>query len=615
MIKLPAIFSDGMVLAKSANVWGFTKPNTPVRANFLGENHEAVSDGEGRFNFTFKSKDFGGPHILKIEDRTIKDVFIGRVWFCGGQSNMEGGINRTRIAFGEHVVDDERIRIFQAEKDVNFHEAQKDVKGKWNTASGDFLDHMYAAPYFFARKLFTNKKLDDGVKIGLVCNPAGGTAIESWLPEEIIKKEFPEFLPDLQQVQAEGYVQKATEEAENNKQKWLTALNEKDLGLAEKWFNPTYDDSEWERRALLDNTNFPEHGSVWFRKKFTLNKTNKTAPVLNFGRIEDSVTVYINGVEIAHIPYQYPPCTVVLPINLLTVGINTIVVRIVGETQNPTIVPGKEYYLVHAEGKTDFTDLGEEWAYRIGTKMPACPQGVWFYSRPCGVYNFMLAPLLGYSVEGLLWYQGESNTYNPSTYEKIFTRFTKLIRENFGKNLPIIFTQLANYIDPGSLGELSINEKIPGRRWAELREQQRQCLKIPNTAMAVIIDSGEYNDLHPINKKAVGERLALHALRMVYGEEIISDGPTFQKAEYKNNRLTIHFTNAQNLWAKNGHPQIDVLDKTAQSRIIYASIENNTLVAHLEEKPKKIRFGWTDCPSVTLYNAQNLPASPFEEEV
>ncbi|MCL1877798.1 MAG: sialate O-acetylesterase [Defluviitaleaceae bacterium] len=621
MVTLPVFFDDGVVLAKNSRVWGWATPGQIVSAEFLGKKYESQADSDGRFSFLFNSENFGGPFTMKIEEKIISDVHIGRVWFCGGQSNMESPLSRSRMYFNEHIEDDERIRIFQVEKDLNFTTPQNDVKGKWNAACGEFLNHMYAVPYFFARKLLSVLP-DDGAKVGLVCAPAGGTPIEAWLPEEIIREKYPHYIDDLEEVQHPGFVERKTENAESTKNAWLRELNDKDTGLKENWFDKDFDDSDWEERPLLDNTNFPTHGSVWLRKKVHITKTetkNETkneigagsdttrtdSEILNFGRIEDSVTVYINGVEVTHIAYQYPPCTCLLPKNLLVAGENIIAVRVVGECLRPLIVPGKEYFLQTPEGRIGLD--GEPWKYREGAQMPACPPGVWFYSRPCGVHNHMLAPLLGLSVEGALWYQGESNTYAPERYEPMFCEFVKYFRKNFGgdnKNLPFIFTQLANYIDPNGDGE----------NWAKMREQQRQCLKIPNTAMAVAIDCGEYSDLHPVDKKTVGERLALHALRMVYGEKINADGPTFSHSAYENGELKIFFENAQGLWSKNGRPQLELFFENENVRAVYAQIKENALVVACKSKPEKVRFGFTDCPSVALYNASNLPASPFENE-
>jgi len=615
-IELPAIFSDGMVIGKNAKIWGWAQANKPISAEFCGKKYETLADRTGRFEFTVKSKNFGGPHNLTVADKTISDVYVGHVWLCAGQSNMEAPLARSRPNLGEYVLDDPQIRMFQAEKGLSFGRVRRNVNGEWRTACGEALNQMFAVPYFFARNI---AQRTGNVPIGLVCVAAGGTSIEGFLPEKIIS-EYPEAAEMLASVKTPGTVENATSDGDKAVRDWHATLDAKDLGLTENWASPAYDDSLWESRALLDFTNYPSHGSVWLRKKFVLPEnpgkyTRATDKfTLNFGRVEDSVTVYINGEKVTNVGYMYPPCRCDIPASFLREGENTVAVRVIGDVHNPRIVPGKEYALIHPGGRIDLTV--EKWKYCVGAEVAACVPSPWFFSHPCGVYNFMLAPLLGYSVEGLIWYQGESNTNRPHSYKTLFSRFVSHIRENFGK-IPVIYTQLANYIDPHSYDTVG-GFGAPGGYWAVLREQQRQCLSIPNTAMAVTIDCGEYNDLHPWDKKTVGDRLALHARRMVYGEDIVSDGPAVAKVVYipEDKKIVVHFANGESLWVKDGHPTIMVLYTDGTIHNLYAAICGNTLAAPVGTKePRAIRFGWADCPVTPLYNAYGLPASPFEEVI
>lgn len=619
-VKLPSIFSDGMVIGKSAKIWGEARANQGVTAEFCGKKYDAVSDKTGRFEFTIQSEEFGGPFELKVEDTIISDVHVGRVWLCGGQSNMEGPLSRTRLSLGEFIKDDPRIRVFQAEKGLNFERPQKDVNGTWNSATGDFLNHMFAVPYFFARNLLSEGAspeiaLDD-VKIGLVCIAAGGTSIEGFLPEKIVR-EHPEIYEKLLTMKRMDYVKNATMESENAVNSWYDELSENDKGFAEDWKNPNLDDSDWQSRVLLDPTGSPRFGSVWLRRKFNLDSTDGEF-ILDFGRLENSVTIYINGNEVTNIGYMYPPCCCAVPNELLMVGENTLTVRIVGDTHTPRVVPGKDYMLLTPGGRVDFT-IGK-WKWRVGAKAKKCPESAFFYSNPCGVYNYMLAPLLGYSAEGMIWYQGESNTGTPHSYKTLFTAFVQHIRRYFGE-IPVIFTQIANYIDPHSYPHVG-GFGAPGGYWAILREQQRQCLQIPNTAMAVAIDCGEYNDLHPADKKSVGDRLALHARRLVYGEDIVADGPTVERVEYNpvDTKITVHFNSAEGLWAKGGHPTMLVVFKDGSCHSIFCAIRGNTMESPVGSPtgtliPRAVRFCWADCPAVPVYNAYGLPASPFEEVI
>ncbi|MCL1843002.1 MAG: sialate O-acetylesterase [Defluviitaleaceae bacterium] len=605
MIKLPSFFSDGMVIGKTARLWGWVLPGETVVTDFLDTIYESVADENGRFEVTVKASDYGGPYTMAIGTEIICDVYVGRVWLCGGSSGMEEPTSRARLVTGEKITEDARIRVFSADRSLNFLKSADNVTGSWLPATGEFLHHMNAVPYFFARKLLET----DPAPVGLICLPVGGSTIEGWLPEEIVH-EFPDYYRILSEAKQPGYIANINKEHGKRVKIWQGSLAVKDKGLQEKWFSPDYDDTGWESQMLFDTSKMPRHGSVWLRRKFNMSVAGGPV-VLRFGRVEDSITVYVNGVEAIHVGYKYPPCACVLPEGLIVEGENTIAIRIVGETGQPSIVRGKEYALIYPGGRAE---LNGRWKRRTGAVMPMCPPGIYFYSYPSGVYNAMLAPLNGYSVDGIIWSQGESNTAKPHDYKALFSAFAKNIRTNFG-NVPIIFTQLSNYVDPHSYNFIE-GFGAPGEYWAILREQQRQCLEIPNTAMAVTIDCGEFNDLHPTNQKTAGERLALHARRLAYNEDLISDGPVVTKAEYRGKRLTIFFKHGEGLWEKGGHPIPDVIDGEGVVHRLYAAIWDDALnIIVGDMNPVAVRFGWADCPVVSLHNAYNLPASPFEISV
>ncbi|MCL2604425.1 MAG: sialate O-acetylesterase [Defluviitaleaceae bacterium] len=598
MIELPAFFNDGMVIGLNARIWGWAEPGRRVVVEFLGERYEAEADCDGRFEVTVKANGYGGPYTMRIAEREIKDVYVGRVWLCGGQSNMETPLGRVRSLLGKYIADDGRIRVFQGEKGLRFDGPSRDIKGEWRYAQGEALESMYAVPYFFARALLES----DPSPIGLICVPAGGTPIEGWLPEEIIRG-YPALDESLRQCKQSGYIKEVTEKDAVRIQKWHGELEGGDPGLSEGWHRPDYNDAAWDEGFLTDSAEMTGHGSVWFRKRVTLPE-NIGSATLCLGRAINSVRVYVNGEWVHTVDYMYPPCTCAIPEGLLKPGENLIAVRVVGDALPPSFVPGKRYALEYSGGSVD---LNGPWKRCIGKIMPKLEPGSWFYNRPCGVYNAMLAPVLGCTVDGMIWYQGESNVGNPRVYKELFTAFAGHVRSRYDADLPIVFTQLANYIDPNDM---------TGENWAVLREQQRQCLSLPDTAMAVTIDCGEWNDLHPLDKKTVGNRLALCARRLVYYEDIVSDGPVVKKAEYRNGELTIRFNHANGLWAKNGRPLIDVIDESGNTHRFYAEIKGETLTARIPSITiKRIRFGWSDCPPVTLYNAYNLPASPFEIEM
>ena len=594
MIKLPSIFSNGMVINKEARIWGWAKPETQITITFQGKSYNTSSAQDGRFEATLISPEYGGPYEFKIDKNVIQDVYVGHVWLCGGQSNMEQPLSRTRPLLDKHIKDNPYIRAFQAEKGLRFDGPACDVKGHWQTATDEALNEIFAVPYFFAQALNLGQ-----IPIGLINIAAGGTPAEAWLPEEIIRT-YPDLYKKLEPYKQPGFVETQEKAEAARVQEWHKNLHDNDTGLSEGWHLPSYIHDHWEEKMLLEKST-PKHGAVWYRKDIILPAEAITGPInLSLGRVVDSVKVYVNGEPVTSVDYQYPPCRCTIPEGLLKFVRNTIAIRVVGSSNSLHFTPGKRYELTHKNGGISL--LGP-WKRRVGCSMPQLKPATWLYNIPTCTYNYMLAPVLGHSIHGVIWYQGESNTGAPQGYKALFAAFVSLLRKHFGEDLPVIFTQLANFVDPHSSGE----------NWAELRHQQSQCLEIPKTAMAVTIDCGEWNDLHPQDKKTVGERLALSARRLAYGEDIAYSGPVAKEAVINNGELKISFNHGEGLWAKNARPMVEVITANETTHHFYAKIEDDTLIAQVGDiHATHVRFAWTDCPAVVLYNAHGLPASPFK---
>ena len=218
------------------------------------------------------------------------------------------------------------------------------------------------------------------------------------------------------------------------------------------------------------------------------------------------------------------------------------------------------------------------------------------------IYDNILSPILGYSVSGIAWHQCEASVYRANEYIQLFKKFTILLRNNFGKDIPIIFTQLPNFN--------SLNSKI---NLPELREQQRQCLNISNTAMVVTIDCENGNYIHPKYKELVGKRIAICAKKLSLGFNIEISGPTVANVVILDGEFVVFFDNAYGMWTKNGKPKIEVIDIYGNVQHIYAEIVKESLRAPIDDRTQvaKVKFGYEDCPSITIYNAQDLPATPF----
>jgi sialate O-acetylesterase len=244
--------------------------------------------------------------------------------------------------------------------------------------------------------------------------------------------------------------------------------------------------------------------------------------------------------------------------------------------------------------------------------MAPLPPSTFIRWKPVGLYNAMIAPLKNYAIKGVLWYQGEASTKKPQEYAALMeTLITSWRTEWKQDDFPFLYVQLANFMEPKTEPAES--------NWAALRQQQKNTLAVPNTGMAVIIDLGEWNDIHPLNKYDVGKRLALQARKIAYGEKnIVSSGPLFKSMEQKGNQLILSFTDTgSGLIAKNNSSLKGFEIAGSDGKFVWANatIEGNKIKIWNENipKPVKVRYAWADNPiEANLYNQENLPASPFE---
>jgi sialate O-acetylesterase len=343
--------------------------------------------------------------------------------------------------------------------------------------------------------------------------------------------------------------------------------------------------------------------------------TGKPAKLF-MGRIVDADQVYINGALSGSITYQYPPRRYDLPSGLLKPGKNIIVIRVTDNTGKGGFVPDKPYFLVAGN---DSIDLRGEWLYSVGQVFRptaldpgAGQQIISMQNEPTGLFNTMVAPAINYRIKGFLWYQGETNTGKPKEYQQLLPALINDWREKWKQGpLPFLFVQLPNFMEVRYLPSES--------QWAELRSSQLKSLSVTNTAMAVTIDAGEWNDIHPLGKKVVGERLALAAGNLAYGNnKIVYSGPVLKSSAKEGNRMILEFDHTgSGLMVKGGGDLYYFAIAGADRKFVWAEakIENNNVIVWSSEikDPVYVRYAWADNPEgANLYNIEGLPASPFE---
>lgn len=495
-IHLPPLLSDGMVLQRNAVVklWGTS--DEPVTLTFLGRQYHAVPDENNRWEILLHDLKPGGPYVLTINEITLHDIFIGDVWLCSGQSNMQIPMLRVKHMYPEELKNpNPNIRQFAVPQRFDFHGPAESLDGgSWLGASPETIGGFSAVGYFFAKRLYERYQ----VPIGLILSAVGGTPIHAWMSRGALDN-FPELLHEADQCKDNTFMARIHEENIKCTENFFNEIDNTDPGLAGKWHSPDYDDSAWEERDLL--APWAGTGSVWLRKTIEIPPELAGKPATLFlGTLIDWDTVYVNGMLVGNTTYRYPPREYSIP--ELPKGRCVIAIRVISK-DGGCFTPGKQYLLTTDAGSFN---LNGTWRFHRGGQGTAPAPEIFFHNKPTGLYNGMIAPLKRFTIKGVIWYQGESDDANPSCYAEKLTALIKCWRTDWGWELPFSFVELPHW---GG-----------GLNWNLIRQQQWKVLQVPKTAMAAAFDLGEHNDLHPQGKQVVGDRLARCAMRVAYGEKM-----------------------------------------------------------------------------------------------
>jgi sialate O-acetylesterase len=585
-----------------------------LSVTFLGKKYESQA-AEGKWLTTIDTAQAGRPFTMDIAcskgSFTVQDIYSGDVWMCAGQSNMELQMDRLRDDFSEEWESGEfpLIKLFKVPQEWDFTAPREELTGGcWLSPSRETLQEFTGTGWFFAKELY--KKYN--IPVGLVRTAWGGTPIESWMSAGALK-DFPEKIAEGRQYAdsaKSAQIVKATTDAIT---KWETQLKSKDRGLAEKWEKPQTDISNWDEIILpgdFTGAGLEQFcGVIWLAKDFDANACFASKKTLVWlGTITDADTVYINGVETGNTGYRYPPRKYACE-GLIKQGKNRIAIRVTCNSGDGGVTPDKPFR-IFTDNET--IELAGTWKYKIGAASPARPIEFFFQRLPIGNYNAMIAPLLKYPLKGVIWYQGESNDSRPDDYARLFSLMIQDWREKCGnKELPFLFVQLPVWKTPSDNNEDS--------SWAIIREAQAAALSLPATGMAAALELGEWNDLHPLNKKDVGFRLFLAAENTLFKVENSSPGPVLQRIEKRQEKLFLYFNNcAGGLVQKGEKPHVSVIDKEKYFRLP-AEIEGKDVicidVSSLKE-PKKVLYAWADNPrDRQLFNSDGLPMLPFRAKI
>ncbi|MBC3765980.1 sialate O-acetylesterase [Neptunicella marina] len=614
-VTLPKLISDGMILQRDqpVKIWGWADANESVTVRLDGKLIGRVTSPTGEWSLTLPAQDSGKAHTISIKGNNsleVKDVLFGEVWLASGQSNMELPMERVKERFPDVIAaaNYPTIRQFNVSLDYDFIEQHQDYpKGQWVAATPQSVLKFSAVAFFFARDLQQKYQ----VPVGIIKTPIGGTPVQAWMSEGALKA-FPTYMDELKPYQQPGHVAevKAADKAKNDK--WYGELTKNDLGLQQNWQQPDVDDSDWQTYQLPglwpDGLLEPKEGVVWFRKTIDIpaNMAGKQQKLM-MGRIIDADQVFVNGQQVGNITYQYPPRRYTVPAGLLKAGKNSIVVRVVNSQNRGGFVTDKPYWLGSPERHIDLTG---SWKCKVGATAERLPSDTFVHYKPTGLFNAMIYPALNYTIKGVIWYQGESNTGHPSDYHALFSSMIQDWRKHWHLgDFPFLFVQLANF--------QQFHQQPVESGWAELRQQQLDTLSEPNTGMAVITDVGEWNDIHPLDKQTVGHRLSLAAQHIAYGEDVVYSGPIAQSAAAMGNSLVVSFNHTGSGLKIKGDKLTGfaIAGRDGVYHWAKATISGNKveLSSDAVSHPVKVRYGWQDNPeNANLYNEEGLPASPFE---
>jgi sialate O-acetylesterase len=632
-VKLPKVFSDNMVLQRNIEtpVWGWADVGEKVTILFHDQKVKTTADKDGKWIVRLEPEKAGGPFSMIIKGKseiTLNNILVGDVWICSGQSNMEWPLwNTNNGADALKEADNQQIRLLFVPHTTSLSPLEDFNGDGWSVSDYETAHDFSAVGYYFGA--FLQKELN--VPIGLISSNWGGTRVESWTSAESCDKNnfLKEWYDKIKQVDIETLKKQEKEKLIKYNESLDKALGKG--GTPHPYIAANYKDDDWKQMTLPglweDGGIGPFDGIVWFRKSFILPENfNLKGATLKIGKIDDTDITWMNGTIVGQTYMQYAKLREYpIPEGILKTGKNLITVRVEDYVGGGGIY-GNANELVLSDGKIEIS-LAGSWKYKKeDISIPRSPRNpdaniLGPNDYPTLLYNGMINPLVPFGIKGVIWYQGEANADNKIDairYRELFPIMINDWRNKWKQegDFPFLFVQLANYMEPA--------EEPKDENWAYLRESQTMTSEtVPNTGMACIIDIGEANNIHPRNKKDVGYRLALMALKKAYHQEVVYSGPTFEVVTPEGNQALVTFANTgSGLIVKNKYGHVNGFAVAGyDKKFHYARAEitgNNKVTIYAPSGVAEIvavRYGWANNPDdLNLYNKEGLPAVPFRTD-
>ena len=623
------VFGDHMVLQANnrVNVWGISDPGARIEVTFRDQVKKGSANGEGRWQIILDSMEYGGPDSMVITggpDRIVyRDVLVGEVWLCSGQSNMEMPLisDWARLNNAEEEVsnaDYPGIRLFTVERNLTFQPVDTMVTDGWQDCSPESAKDFSATAYFFGREIHRTL----GIPVGLIHSSWGGTVAEAWTSAGSLStmEDFKEQVGVISNIRESKDSLRA--QYRRDMRKMIQEMGTLDVGIdgtdtifasdrvvVSDWITLNLP-VMWEQTAL---GNFD--GSCWFIKDIELsNSIANSELTLCYGATDDWDEAWFNGVRVGSVRAWNVPREFPVPKGVAKPGMNRIVIRVM-DTGGAGGFMGERKHFVLRSSNGRSIPIADGWRAKKGFDMrdvTTRPVSVADPNQPTVLFNAMIHPLIPYTIRGVIWYQGESNAGSAYQYRELFKTLIIDWRKQWGEgDFPFLFVQLANYMK---------RNKVPVEdTWAELREAQTMALQLPHTGMAVTIDIGNANDIHPGNKQEVGRRLALNALALVYDRDIPYSGPIYKSYVINGPDVVISFDHVvDGLGTSDGGELQGFSIAGPDHQFVWADarIKGDRVIVRSAQvkEPVAVRYGWSSNPACNLVNSAGLPASPFRTD-
>ncbi len=624
------IFGNNMVLqrGKANTIWGWSEPGDTIRVQIGDKSASGVAGPDRRWQVKIDPPAAGGPYTVTITGKQtaeLHNVLVGDVWLCGGQSNMGLPLRFTKNGEEEaRQANYPNIRFFSVQGHPAYHHTDV-IEGSWKAISPQTADWVSAVAYYFARRV----QQDIHVPIGLVIDAVGGTPAESWASADALRPlhDFDVPLAELDRLTAEN--------APEYGKYILHWYDQYDVGQKDHWAASDLEDSDWKTVPIpggFAELGVPDTPAVaWFRKEITLpDPLPKPAPesnpapgpfprggtTLHLGCIERMDTAYVNGVEVGASAWVENPRVYFIRPGILKPGRNVIAIRVLKTKPDGGFLSKPEDLHLTLADHTNIP-LAGDWKGKLSVDArPPHPLPIAYENwpvMPTVLYQGMLEPIAPLALTGAIWYQGEQNSPRGHQYRRILPAMIADWRKLFAQgDFPFYIVSLPAF-------QARSATPVNGDEWAETRESQAiSAAAVPNSCLAVTIDTGDPDNIHAKEKEPVGDRLARCALAKHYREKIAWSGPTLSRVDRRAHEIRLHFKHADGgLVAKGGKlEEFSIAGEDRKWHWADARIKGDTIIVSAPSvpDPKEARYAWQSNPAVTLFNGAGLPAGPFRTD-